>query len=961
MSVFTLLLCLAVQEVVGLRDPAVSPDGKRVAFSWRGDLWLVDAAGGRAERVTDDPAHEDAPAWSPDGGRLAFVSDRAGNLDIFVLDLGRGGIRQITFHEADDDRPAWSPDGGWIAFESNRDPRVNLPTNRRWFDIWKVRAGGGTPQSVTRFGGRDPAWSPDGRRIVYDRYASGYADGEHDLYAVAADGGNPERLTSGPEDDREATFQGDRLVFARKSGRSWGVFVLEGGKEPRRLLDSRIECRSPSSGGDTLVLLAGTGLADSNGREIRITARADEPAELEEEIRGGFLSPTWLPGGTHWVGVLRGDVWRMRVDGKAAERLTRTLEEEREVACGPGGRIFFVRGPFGGPGKVFELGGDPAGTAGESAFIRAPVVSADGALLAYHVSTPKGTDLIVLSKKTGKVLLRRDSPNLEESYPAFSPDGKHLLYLRRDPAAGRTEFVLEPLEGRGEKLVHEEAGECRYLQWSPDGSRLAYCRINAKGYFGLRLLTLNPKVLKIVERPRGISIHRPAWSPDGTRIVMELRPVVRGIEDSRTAGLGVCDLEGRLEHVPFVIARRVPVEERMRQVFRQVWDLFRWRFFDPEMNGADWEGLRERLEPLARTCRTSRELHRLLADLISRLGVSHARHMPAGRSRVKTGMLGAELVQEEGGLRVREVLPGGPADWYDIRPGDLLVSADGRRLSEINLNRILTVGADERLPEPEFEVRSGERVRRVRIRTVDREAIRKERYAQVLARRKELVRRLSGGRVGYHHIPFMTAARVETLERALREELAGCEGLVLDLRDGVGGLAHWQVLALLDGRIRGWFRSRGVLEKKNRGGAWEADVCEPNSIGGPVPSGKGWRKPVVLVQNRVTRSDKEILSYTFAKAGLGFRVGETTAGAVLGSIPVRLLDGSSIFLPVQAWRTTEGVLLEGHGIKPDFEVRFTLEDLRRGRDPQLERAVRILIEQLEGTRPARGAGPPWRD
>src|SRR3982751_1639950 len=74
-------------EIQNLRHPALSPDGTRIAFDWHGDLWICPVDGGPAERITDDPADEEKPCWSPDGAMLAFSSDKAGNRDLRIVDL----------------------------------------------------------------------------------------------------------------------------------------------------------------------------------------------------------------------------------------------------------------------------------------------------------------------------------------------------------------------------------------------------------------------------------------------------------------------------------------------------------------------------------------------------------------------------------------------------------------------------------------------------------------------------------------------------------------------------------------------------------------------------------------------------------------------------------------------------------------------------------------------------------
>ncbi|MYC53530.1 MAG: amidohydrolase family protein [Gammaproteobacteria bacterium] len=142
--------------VRGIVSPAVSPDGTQVAFSALGDLWLH-TIGGEAERLTDDPWIEADPAWSPDGGRLAFASDRDGSLDLYVRDLGAGGDRRVT-EGAAATMPAWSPDGSRIAFVGSAAGTAVQVVDLATGAVETLRAG--------LNGAGRPSWSPDGASVL---------------------------------------------------------------------------------------------------------------------------------------------------------------------------------------------------------------------------------------------------------------------------------------------------------------------------------------------------------------------------------------------------------------------------------------------------------------------------------------------------------------------------------------------------------------------------------------------------------------------------------------------------------------------------------------------------------------------------------------------------------------------------------------------------------------------------
>ncbi len=143
-------------QVRGIVSPAVSPDGTQVVFSALGDLWLH-TIGGDAERLTDDPWIEADPAWSPDGGRLAFASDRDGSLDLYVRDLGTGSDRRVT-EGAAATMPAWSPDGSRIAFVGSAAGTAVQVVDLATGVVETLRAG--------LNGAGRPSWSPDGASVL---------------------------------------------------------------------------------------------------------------------------------------------------------------------------------------------------------------------------------------------------------------------------------------------------------------------------------------------------------------------------------------------------------------------------------------------------------------------------------------------------------------------------------------------------------------------------------------------------------------------------------------------------------------------------------------------------------------------------------------------------------------------------------------------------------------------------
>src|SRR6266567_5066333 len=152
------------EPVIGARMPALSPDGKQLAFVYRGDVWITTAKGGRAAALTSHLETDAFPVFSPDGKWIAFASKRNGNWDIFAIPAEGGAARQLTYHSGTEIPFGWSPDGKTLLFSSRRDtPDYTLYA----LDVKSLRSEvlceDYAPISY-------PNYSPDGHTVVYGRY-----------------------------------------------------------------------------------------------------------------------------------------------------------------------------------------------------------------------------------------------------------------------------------------------------------------------------------------------------------------------------------------------------------------------------------------------------------------------------------------------------------------------------------------------------------------------------------------------------------------------------------------------------------------------------------------------------------------------------------------------------------------------------------------------------------------------
>ena len=189
------------------RNPSWSPDGKQIAFASdrvgknNVEIYVMDADGGNPQRLTNNPLDDQFPSWSPDGKRIVFSSMRDGHFEtkfaityeIYVMDADGGNQQRLTENRKNDWFPSWSPDGKRIAFASDR--KGDLQN----FEIYVMDADGDNQQRLTenRVYDSTPSWSPDGKRIAF----ASNRDGNYGIYVMDADGRNPQNLSNNPHDD----------------------------------------------------------------------------------------------------------------------------------------------------------------------------------------------------------------------------------------------------------------------------------------------------------------------------------------------------------------------------------------------------------------------------------------------------------------------------------------------------------------------------------------------------------------------------------------------------------------------------------------------------------------------------------------------------------------------------------------------------------------------------------------
>jgi tricorn protease len=545
------------------------------------------------------------------------------------------------------------------------------------------------------------------------------------------------------------------------------------------------------------------------------------------------------------------------------------------------------------------------------------------------------------------VSLAAATPSPFAPLPGGRPVGRHDDGPERD---GEREAAPAPVtvdaEGLAGRVVQIPVAESRYSSLHAVKGGLAWLREPVTGNLGEG----GPRLGDDAPRP---SLEH--FDLDAQRCT-ELAEELDWFEASGDGSVLVISDHGKLYVVPASRkpdpddpADRVTVDKSRaryladpaalwRNAYAEAGRLIRHDFWVPDLAEVDWDAVLESYRPLLDRIAGPQDFADLMWEVFGELGTSHAYVLPAGGGDDeprRLGLLGADLERDaDGRWTVTRVLPGETSDpqarsplaapGAQVRPGDTLLAIDGRSLDGAGPGPLLVGAAGKPVQLTIGPARGGE-ARQAVVVTLEEE--RRLRYQDWVAGRRQQVRELGGGRIGYLHVPDMMSVGWADLHRDLHTEMRH-DALIVDLRGNRGGHTSQLVVEKLARRVIGWDVPRGL---------------QPQSYPQDAPRG-----PVVALVDEFAGSDGDIVTAAIKILGLGPAVGTRTWGGVIGIDDDHLLvDGTRITVPRYAfWLEGYGWSVENHGVDPDVEVVPSPDDYAAGRDPQLETGVRIAIEAL---------------
>lgn len=444
-----------------LRDVKISPDGKEIAFTYRGDIYKVGADGGRAKRLTSQPSYEANPVWSPDGKKIAFASDRNGNFDVFVMDAAGGQAKRLTSNSANEIPEAFSPDGSSVLFSASiQDPvKSAMHPTARMTELYQVPAGGGAVKQLLGTPAQMLSFSPDGKWMVYQDI-KGFEDEwrKHHTSSVTRDiwrydftTGRHTNLTARGGEDRNPVVSPDGktiYLLSECDGATMNLysFPVDNPSAVTRLTDFKTHpVRFLSGAIDGTLAMAYDGeiylkRGDESPRKVDIEIVEDWGDTVKKlPVKRGTSSLAVSPDGKSLALTARGEVFATSVEYQTTRQVSFTPQSESYVSWGPDARSIVYASDRDGLNNIYLA----------------------------TLARKEDPDFPNATKIAEEALFPSDG--VERTQPQYSPDGSKLAFIQ-----DRNRLMVMDVNSKSVKQLTDStlnprrSGKVNY-SWSPDG------------------------------------------------------------------------------------------------------------------------------------------------------------------------------------------------------------------------------------------------------------------------------------------------------------------------------------------------------------------------------------------------------------------------------------------------------------------------------------------------------------
>ncbi len=900
---------LAVPETGG---GMLSPDGKKYVYTpidrefrtwkrYRGgraqDVWVYDLENNTSEQLTTHKATDNQPVWV--GDNIYFLSDRDYTLNLFQYQKG-GAPKKLTEHKTHDS--LWASAGPEsLVYENDAylwrfDPKtgksekLNIMVNGKSESLLPVYK-----NVASQIESMDI--SKDGKRAVFG------ARGE--IFTVPAKKGEVRNISNTPA-EREINItwspDGKQVAYLSDKSGEYEIYVKNQngkGKAKQLTKNGSIWRFAPQWSPNSKKIA----FSDKNQTLWVLDVKSQKLTKMDSSQTNDITDYSWSPD-SNWLVYTKqeshgyGSIWSVNVNSKKVARLTSANTSEANPVFGKDGNyLFFLSN------RDYNL----AFSSYEFNYLynRATRVYAAQLTADAPALYPFASDEVALSsskKEKDKNKKDKKEKELDINFNNFE-----------------SSVVALPAPAGNYQNLQAGNGKVFVVNSSASGSNLQMIDLKESG---------SPK--NVLER-----VSSYVMSGDGKKILVRSGRNFAIVDASPKQKIS----SGRLNLAN--LSMNIDPMAEWQQMYVDGWRILRDWFYDPNIHGMDWKGVKDKYKPWVDAATHRTDLDYAFGEIAGELNAGHV-YVNSGDQpsvpRRNHGLLGAEFSQDKSGyFKVEKIFAG--ENWHQtfrspltepgvkINQGDYIVAINGKSTKSVNnIYQLLedTVGRTISLTINSKPKTKGSW--NANVQPIARET--NLRYLDWVESRAKMVDELSNGRIGYVHLPNTAADGNRELNKRFLPQI-GKDAIIIDDRYNGGGFIPDRMMEILSRKTLSYWKYRGL---------------KPNAT--PLIAHDG---PKAMLINGYSSSGGDALPYYFRKLGLGKLIGTRTWGGLIGiSGNPGLADGGLVLAATFRVMDTEGKwIVENEGVSPDIEVLDRPELVQAGKDPSLERAVEELLKELK--------------
>ena len=883
------------------------------------DIWMLD--GGKYQKLTSFKGEDRNPVWAQDGQSFYYLSEQNGSFNVYHRNVGSGKDTQVTHNQKNPIRFLTSSQSGLLCYgydgeiytvkEGAEPQKVNI-------SITTDNAEPSLVRQIRSNGATEIALSPSGKEVAFVMHG--------DVYVTSVDYKTTKRITDTPQQERNVSFSPDgrALVYASERNGVWQIYQAKIKNasdknftyctdiEEEALTHSNLTSQYPAYSPDGKEVAfyedrATLRILNLKSKDVRTVL----DGKYNYSYSDGDIWFEWSPD-SKWLlcsyigtgGWNNTDIALVKADGKEVHDLTDSGYSDSNG-----------KWVLGGKAMLFES--DRAGYRSHGSW----GAEDDAYLMFFDLDA---YDRFRMSKE--ELELAEANKDVKEKKAEEKDEKKKEDKQKKAKEKGKTEVEkVKPLE------LDIDNCRDRIVRLTVNSSRMGDAILDSKG----------EKIYYQAAFEGGYDLWCHDLKENTTTLMMKNIGGGGFVADKDVKNLFLCN--GGIKKIDLVSKQTKgidfeapfnykPAEER-QYLFDHIWRQVKDKFYDPNLQGVDWDGYRKVYERYLPYIDNNFDFAEMLSEMLGELNASHTgcRYYPSGAS-LQTAALGVFLDPnyEGDGLKIQEIIKRGPfaVKKNEVTPGSIIEKIDGTDIKAGEDYNALLDGKAGKNVRLTIKNAKGKRFD-LTIKAISQGAQQELLYKRWVDRNRAIVDSVSGGRIAYVHVKAMNSESFRTVySELLSDKNRNRDAVIVDDRHNGGGWLHDDLCTLLSGKQYQEFVPHGKVVGKD-------------------PFNK-WTKPSCVLICEDDYSNGHGFPWVYKELGIGKLIGAPVAGTMTAVWWETLMDRSLVFgIPQVGCRDMRGTFGENTQLNPDIEVYNSPEDYITGHDTQLIRAVEEMMKETK--------------